>query len=461
MSVAIIGAGITGLTLAHNLKKRGFDVQVFESSQEVGGVIRTRLHDGWLAEQGPNSIFETSSRVTGLVDDCNLRGQVVYADKASSKRYLAQDGKPVPVPSTAMQFLRSNLLSNKSKMLILKEPFIKPLPDEEEESLADFVRRRLGEEVLDNFVYPFVGGIYSGDPETLSVKHAFRRFYTLEKKYGSIILGQFKAAGERENHEIPRNKAKTFTFKNGLQSLPRAIHQLLGDDVNVNTRVTAVTNKNGSFKVTSERNGKKIHHSYNVVVFCGAAHTLDKMGFSSRGTTDITGLTSIAYPPVNSIALGFRRDQIKHSLDGFGILIPKREKLKILGTQFNSTVFPGRTPDQDHAMLTVFIGGARFPEAAEMEEDELLSITLKDLNSLLGIKGDPVFVHQARWPKAIPQYNIGYGKFLNIMDKIEDENPGFYLAGNYRNGIAVGDCISNSVDLADRITNDFSHIKQF
>lgn len=456
MTIAIIGAGITGLSLAFELKKKGFEVQVYESSSEVGGVMKTWQKDGWLAECGPNSIFETSTRVKNLIDECDLRDKIIYTNRKAGKRYVVKNGKPALVPGTAMQFLKSNLLSNKSKFLILKEPFVKPKLNDEEESLADFVRRRLGEEVLDYFVYPFVGGIYSGDPEKLSVKHAFKQFYTLEQKYGSIILGQFKAAKEREDHEIPRNSAKSFSFKDGLQTLPQAIHQKLKDDIKVNTRVKSINSTNGSYEVVTEYKGETSQKTHDGVVYCGAAHSLDKLSFNSRGATDIADLSGINYPSVSSIALGYRHEQIDHALDGFGILIPKKENFKILGTQFNSTVFSDRTPDQEHVILTTFIGGARFPEAVNMDDNELLDITKKDLASLLGVDGDPVFVKHTRWPKAIPQYEIGYGKYLDIMDAVEKENPGFYLAGNFRDGIAVGDCISNSVDLANRISKDIS-----
>ncbi|MEX1136656.1 MAG: protoporphyrinogen oxidase [Balneolales bacterium] len=460
MTVAIIGAGITGLTLALELKKKGLGIRVYESSPEVGGVMKTLQKDGWLAEGGPNSIFETSTRIKNLIDDCNLRDQVLYTSPKAEKRYVVKNGAPAAVPGSPIQFIKSNLLSNKSKLLILKEPFVKPKPDDEEESLADFVRRRLGEEVLDYFVYPFVGGIYSGDPEKLSVKYAFKRFYTLEKKYGSIILGQFKAAKERKEHEIPRNKAKSFSFKAGLQTLPKAIHQRLGGDVKTNTQVIAINHNNNSYQVDTECDGEITRHTYDAVVYCGAAHSLDKIDIKSSGPTDVSELTKIPYPSVSSIALGFRKDQIDHPLDGFGILLPKKEDYKILGTQFNSTVFPGRTPDKDHVLLTTFVGGARFQEATTMDDKELLNIIMNDLDGLLGVKGSPVFVKHTRWPKAIPQYEIGYGTFLSIMDSVEKENPGLYLAGNYRSGIAVGDCISNSVELAERITNDISHIKK-
>ncbi|MEX0778149.1 MAG: protoporphyrinogen oxidase [Balneolales bacterium] len=459
MSIAIVGAGITGLTLALQLKKGGLDVRVYEASPQVGGVMTSHKNDGWLAEAGPNSIFETSTRVTNLIDDCNLRGEVVYASPEAKKRYVVKDGAPAIIPGSAKQLLKSKLLSAKSKIQLLKEPFIKPYKGDGDESLADFIRRRLGQEVLQNFVNPFVGGIYAGDPEKLSVKHAFNKFYTLEKTYGSLIRGQFKAAKDRQHHEIPRNKAQSFSFKDGLQSLPKAISEKLGNDVRTDTRIISISPKNNKYEIQAEHKGQKALYNHDAVVYCGAAHSLDKIHFKSNGPTSITDLIGITYPSVSSITLGFHKDQIHHPLDGFGILVPQKENFKVLGTQFNSTVFPNRTPDTDHVLLTTFVGGVRFPQMAVMNDNEILNITMNDLNTLLSIKGEPAYIRQTRWPKAIPQYEIGYGKYLTIMDSVEKENPGFYLAGNYRNGISVGDCISNSVALADHIINKFSHIK--
>ncbi|MEX0928731.1 MAG: protoporphyrinogen oxidase [Balneolales bacterium] len=455
MSIAIIGAGITGLTLALELTKKGHAVRVFEASSQVGGVIQTHEEKGWKVECGPNSILESSKRITALVRDLDLSAEVTYTARAAEKRYVVRKGEPALVPGSALQFLKSNLLSNKSKFKILKEPFVKPLPGDEEENLADFIRRRLGEEVLDYFVYPFVGGIYSGDPEKLSVKYAFKRFYSMEKKYGSIILGQFKAAGERADHEIAKNKALSFSFKNGLGTLPEALHRKLGEAVKVNARVVSVAGKEGSFEVLTESSGIETRSHHRAVVYSGPAHSLDKLNFRLRGSAAMTDLSEIPYPPVLSVALGFRRRQVDHPLDGFGILIPQKEDFSILGVQFNSTVFPDRTPDADHVLLTTFVGGTRHPELTGLSDARVTEIIMRDLELLLGIKGNPAFIRHTRWANAIPQYEVGYGKFLDLMESVEKENPGFYFAGNYRTGIAVGDCISSSVDLAERITQDF------
>ncbi|MEX0686469.1 MAG: protoporphyrinogen oxidase [Balneolales bacterium] len=455
MSVAIIGAGISGLSLALELRKRGIEVKVYESSDQVGGVIKTYRDKNWLVELGPNSILKSSTRIGDLIDDLNLTKDIIYTNKAAEKRYVVLNGKPEAVPGSAMAFIKSKLLSTKGKFMIMKEPLIKPKPGDDDESLADFVRRRLGKEILDCFIYPLVGGIYAGDPEKLSVKYAFKNFYKIEKKYGSIILGQLKASKERESHEIAKNKALSISFREGLQSLPEAISRKLDKDVILNTRVLSVTNQNGTFQLETDgtQNVPEMKH-HDAVVYAGAAHGLNKIKFTGNGKTNPEVLADITYPAVCSVALGFRKEQIKHPLDGFGVLIPPDEGYRILGTQFNSTVFTDRTPDKNHVLLTTFIGGTRFPEAIHLDDNELLKVITDDLNRLLGLEGDADFVNIARWPKAIPQYEVGYGRYMDAMDTIERENPGFYLAGNYRTGIAIADCISSTVDLGDRIESD-------
>src|SRR5438067_4403549 len=212
-SVAIIGGGITGLTAAFRLRQQNVPVTLYEAGQRVGGVIQTLRQDGYLAEFGPNSILETSPKIASLIRDLGLESRRLYSDPGADNRYLVRGGKPVLLPGSPVAFLGTKLFSTGAKLRLLKEPFIRRAPETPEESLAQFVVRRLGQEFLDYAINPFVAGVYAGDPARLSIKHAFPKLHALEQRYGSLILGQFLGASERKKRgEASKQNAKKISF---------------------------------------------------------------------------------------------------------------------------------------------------------------------------------------------------------------------------------------------------------
>ena len=546
--IGIIGAGISGLTLAFLLQNKGHNVRVFESSSGPGGAIRTtRTGDGWVAEWGPNTIIESSGRIKKLVSMLGLEKRRCYPDAAANKRYIVRGGKVIAVPGSFMELIRTPLLSPSAKISILGEPFRRkaeyyrsgnaeksnrgkklrnvsldvssgtspanplqaPLgrsPGESpadsfqgprsgpgDESLADFVRRRLGDEFLKWPIDALVGGIYAGNPERLSVRHAFPRLALLEEQHGSLILGQIKGGIKRPpgSDEIPRNKAAIFSFDTGLQLLPETLSNHLGDSVIYGQRVVGVelirtgkpkddslsgadlNSSEGRIQHDGDPHGPdtdrelwKINlaepehdagksagpdNLFDAIVYAGTAFHLKEMHFPDSMARLLEPVTDIPHPPVVSLTLGFRRQDMEHKLDGFGMLIPGVEGYPILGTLFTSSLFPDRAPDADHVTLTSYLGGTRQPEIAEKDEDEQVRLVTRTLRELIGLRGEPVFRHRVHWPKAIPQYEIGFGRILDSMDRLEQGHPGFYLAGNYRTGISVGDTINAAFDLAGRI----------
>ena len=222
--IAVIGSGITGLTAAYELKRRGLPVRVFESGTEVGGVIRSVRRNGFLAECGPNTLLETSPKIPALIRELGLEEEMLYSDPAAKNKYVIRDGKPIPLPSSALGFAGTKLFSPAAKLRLFREPFISPASPEIEESLAQFVVRRLGHEFLDYAINPFVAGVYAGDPWSLSVREAFGKVYDLEQKYGSLIKGQFLGARERKKRgTVSKQNAAKISFRNGLQTLPKGL----------------------------------------------------------------------------------------------------------------------------------------------------------------------------------------------------------------------------------------------
>jgi len=451
-SVAIIGAGITGLTAAFYLKRKGAPVTVYEAGGRAGGVIQSSRQNGFLAESGPNTILETSPKITRLIRDAGLESRRLNTSPQAGARYVVCHQRPITMPSSQLGIFTSKLLSAKTKLALLREPFIPARRDGKDESVAEFVVRRLNQEFLDRLVDALVAGIYAGDPHKLSVLQAFPRLKMLEDKYGSLIKGQFFGARERKKTgEVTRDHAPKFSFDEGLQVLPDTLAAQLGDSLKLNTPVTKLTQTGDGWCVTTAAGDAE----FGAVIYCGTAYKLAELLIEAAPQRRPTETFSeISYPPVASVVLGFRREDVAHSCQGFGMLIPKIEGFKILGTIFSSALFPNRAP-AGYLNLTSYVGGARYPELASLPPDKLVEVVLADLRLLLGVKGKPTFIHTAFWPKAIPQYNVGYGKYRELLNDIEAKTPNLFFAGHYRDGVSLGDSIVSGVNIAERVAKIF------
>ena len=451
-SVAIIGAGITGLTAAFYLKRNGIPVTVYESSSRVGGVIQSLKRDGYLAEFGPNTILETSPKIGQLVRDAGLSSRRLNPDPKAEARYVVRYKRPVEMPASPLGFFTTELFSAKAKLAVLREPFVPARRDGKEESIAEFVVRRLGREFLDHAIDALVAGVYAGDPYKLSVPQAFPKLKQLEERYGSLIKGQILGGRERKKRgEVAKDRAPKFSFDEGLQVLPETLAARLGDAVRLNTRVVRLCQRPHDWTLETVADGVENRTRHSAVIYCGTAHKLADLQVEGPPALNLQVFSEIRYPPVASVVLGFRREDVAHPCRGFGMLIPRVEGFKILGTIFSSSLFPNRAP-AGHLTLTSYIGGERFPELASLPARELFALTCEDLRVLLGIRGKPTFQHSVFYPKAIPQYVVGYGRYRSLMNSIEQNAPGFFLAGHYRDGISLSDSIVSGCNVAERVT---------
>ena len=450
-SVAIIGAGITGLTAAFYLKRNGIPVTVYEASGRVGGVIQSLKRDGYLAEFGPNTILETSPKIGQLVRDAGLSGRRLDPDPKAEARYVVRYQRPIEMPGSPLGFFTTELFSARAKLAVLREPFVPPRRDGKEESIAEFVVRRLGQEFLDHAIDALVAGVYAGDPYKLSVPQAFPKLKQLEERYGSLIKGQILGGRERKKRgEVAKDRAPKFSFDDGLQVLPESLGQQLGEALHLNTKVTRL--RQGAHEWTLEvvEAGVERQAEHCAVIYCGTANKLAELQVEGPPSLNLQVFSEIRYPPVASVVLGFRREDVAHPCQGFGMLIPRVEGFKILGTIFSSSLFPNRAP-AGHLTLTSYVGGERYPELASLPPSELFALTCKDLNVLLGVRGQPTFQHSVFYPKAIPQYVVGYGRYRSLMNAIEENAPGLFLAGHYRDGISLSDSIVSGCNIADRV----------
>jgi oxygen-dependent protoporphyrinogen oxidase len=481
-SIAVIGAGITGLTAAFYLKRAGVPVTVYEAGGRVGGVIKSLRQDGFLAEFGPNTLLETSPKIAQLVRDAGLESRKLATDPKAEARYVVRYGRPIEMPGTPLGFFTTPFFSLRAKLAVMREPFVRPRRDGAEESIAQFVVRRLNQEFLDQAIDALVAGIYAGDPYQLSLPHAFPKLKALEDRYGSLIKGQiFGARARKKSGEVAKDRAAKCSFDEGLQVLPDTLAARLGDAMKLNAAVTRLEPTAGGWRLTVGGNGRETngniqpstfnaeHPSFqsehSAVIYCGTAHQLAELEIGRTGggsvsnisrenddrrDTDPTVFSEIKYPPVASVVLGFRREDVAHPCNGFGMLIPKIAGFKILGTIFSSALFPNRAP-AGHLTLTSYIGGTRYPELAGLPEEKLVELTLADLRRLLGVTGRPVFVHTAFYPQAIPQYNVGYGKYRDLLNELEAARPNLFFAGHYRDGVSLGDSIVSGVNIAERV----------
>lgn len=443
-SVAVLGGGLTGLTAAWHLKKAGVTVRVYEAGARAGGVIGAYIRDGWLHELGPNSLLEGSADVANFINDLGLGTRRLYAAAAARNRYVVKGGRLVPMPTSPTAFLLTKLFSWRAKFTLLGEPFRPKHEGAADESVSHFVIRRLGEEFLDYAVNPFVSGVYAGDPGRLSVRHGFPKLFALEQQHGSLIRGAIK---RRNASGGP--SGRIFSFPDGLSELPRALAQGLGDRVALETRVTRLRRVPAGWEVETERSGRRETRVHSAVIAALPADVLATLPIEGLATAGgLAQLREIEQPPVTSVLVGYKREAVRHPLDGFGVLMPEVEHGRILGALFTSTLFPNRAPD-GHVAINVFVGGARHPELARQEDAPLVAMVRAELERLLGAKGEPAYVHLQRWPRAIPQYTLGYERFQAACAAVEAEAGDLFIGGNSRDGISMANCIASGHRLAD------------
>jgi protoporphyrinogen/coproporphyrinogen III oxidase len=441
-NIAIVGAGITGLTAAHTLQKKGLSCELFEKKNEPGGSIKSVKQDEWLTEYGPNTILLKDKVIQDYLLELGLHVNKRIANPAAAKRYIVRDGVLQPLPDSISSAIGTELFSWQAKMRVFKEPFIgrSRNPDQ---TIAEFTERRLGSEILDYAINPFVAGIFANRPENLSLRHALPAMHRLENRYGSLIIGSL--LGIRARKKEGRISRELISFENGLQQLPDKIASRL-KKIHYNTEIVKIARENDEWFLASKKN---IYGPFSAVVMNAPLYMMNS-GLLPVYDNELEKFEGVDFPPLSVMHLGFMKEQVLHPLDGFGFLVPETEKRRILGALFSSTLFPGRAP-AGHHLLTVFIGGGRQPQLAGQKSEDILNMVLAEFKELLGITGDPVFTDHVFWPRSIPAYHVGYDVILETIRNIEAREAGLFLAGNFHGGISVPDCIKNGIELADKI----------
>ncbi|MBX3277184.1 MAG: protoporphyrinogen oxidase [Acidobacteria bacterium] len=452
----ILGAGISGLTAAHRLSRRNRRILLLESNDRVGGAIETMESDGFLIERGPNSLRGTHEFLD-LVDELGIDDELIAADPRAPA-YIYHRNALHAVPMGPAALIGTELLSLRGKMRLLAEPFISRAEGLGEESIASFIRRRLGDEVLERIVAPFVSGVYAGDAEQLSVQAAMARLAGFETDSGSIMLGALRGLLRRKPESEAARPARSLrryrlcSFRTGLHRLPQALSASLGNAVMTGARVESVAQLSipegePVFEIEAVRGRDRQVLTTGTLIVATPAYTASELTLKlSPGLSAL--LAEISYNSLVTAPLAWRATQIGRPLDGFGFLAPRNEGLRTLGSIWNSTLFPDRSR-QGWALLTNFIGGSTDPGAVNLEDGELRRIASDDLKRVLGIEGEPLALPLTRYWRAIPQYTIGHAERIEKIRKAVEKVNGLVLIGNYMDGVSLGDCIKHARDAAD------------
>jgi protoporphyrinogen/coproporphyrinogen III oxidase len=452
--VIIVGGGISGLVCAYALRKAGMDAVVLEASHDAGGLIGSEKRDGFLVELGPQSFSGTPALRT-LCAELGIVDQLLQAP-AAALRYMLISGALKGVPLNPAAMLVSSFLSMRTKSRIAQDALGSTQVPDDDESIAAFVRRKFGDELLDRLVGPFVSGIYAGDPERLSLRSAFPLLHDAEKSAGSVIRGMLRAAKSRKG---PRERPALQSFQDGNHTLVRALADKIASNLRLGTEVVGIgtrrESQGGKFGVRIRQSDREETVVADRLVLATPADVAGALLRDVDAAFEPV-LAGIEYAPVAVVSLGYRRQDVSHRLDGFGFLVPRSSGLRTLGTVWNSSLFAGRAP-AGHVLLTSFVGGATDPAATALSSEDLALLVHREIATVLDIRAAPVFSHVQVYRRALPQYNIGHGERLRALEKLRRELPGLFFIGNYMRGPAIGNCADLATETARAIVDQIRH----
>ncbi len=436
----VFGAGISGLTACHYLHKKGTDFRLIESSHRVGGVIRTDKTGAYQIEKGPNSIM-LNENVQTLINELGIGHKVLTAPDVEKNRYLYFNGK-LTLAKPGPGILKTGLIPFASIMAFLREPFIKPTA-KDDESIAEFFSRRLNKDILENLINPMVSGVYAGDPARLSLRSTFKKLYAMEQEYGSLIKAAIKKRKEKKFKRI------LTSFKGGLSTFTDSLASGFRDKIWYNTEVTTVKKEADGYLVTVLRDHSPVTIKCQRIISTIATKATATV-FPDLAENLKHELRQVFYAPMLLLYLAYSKDDIAFNPDGFGFLIPQKEKMPFLGAIWSSALFPQVAPASE-LLSTVFVGGANNTAVVEQAENQAATAA-ESFAGVMGIQAGPKFKEFYLKKEAIPQFHVGYYKIQQAIDAFEQANPGLYISGNWRSGVAIGDCVDYNKNL---VINNF------
>ncbi|MBI5098138.1 MAG: protoporphyrinogen oxidase [Nitrospirae bacterium] len=459
--IAIVGGGISGLTVAYALLNSSkfqvpsykFEITVLESDSRSGGKIWTDKTDGFLCEKGANGFLDNKLRTLELCKSLGI--EPVRSNENSKKRFIYLNGQLNALPESPLAFIKSDLLSFGGKLRMLLEYNAPKGP--EDETVADFIIRRLGKEALEKLIDPMCSGIYAGDPYKMSIKSCFARIKELEQEYGGLLKALMQIRRKKKKELTQNSKLKTqnkvsvapggtlTSFYNGAQTITDALAEKLGDRLHLGVSVHGIVKNGNVYQLYTSKDTVEADIVILASPAYAAAEILKDFDIGISKT-----LSDIPYPHVSVVCFGYKKDKVGHPLNGFGFLVPHIEGRKILGTLWDSSIFPNRA-SEGYALLRTMVGGSKSPEIAALDDDKIISMVFDELKPVLSFKTDPDMIRIYRWEKAIPQYLLGHSKKVKSIEEQLKSYPGLYLTGNAYKGIGINDCVENGYKLADEI----------
>ena len=436
-NIGILGAGIKGLKLAHDFENEGHTCTILESSDRIGGALISKRHDsGYLTEDGAHTFLLNAQSIESFIHSIpGLSEEMIEANPASEERFILRNKTLHAIAPKVSAMIKSKLLSPFGKLAILKDLLAKKIERDDDISLHDFFTVHFGEELANYLLNPFIAGTYAGDPKFLSAKETFPRLLECERINGSIIRS---LAFKKKQY-----KSRIISFRSGLRALPLAIADSLNTNLVLSCTIDKICMNEGKWELAYHTPKKNWVPACFDKIYCTIpAHKTSQLPFDSCIRVKLPDFDSIQHPPVSVLSLGFHDSQIEKPLNGFGYLIPKLEQENYLGGLFVSSLFEDRAP-KDHQLFTFFIGGVRNPELAIKDKDRLIYNCLPSIQKLLKISGAPTFSYSRNWAHSIPQYSVGYIKFLEDIKTFESAHPNFKFAGNYKGGISLADSFNS------------------
>ncbi len=444
----IIGAGLTGLTLAYRLKRAGLNVRVVERGDRTGGQIASHEEGGFLFESGPNTGTVSSPEVAELFADLGASCTMETAGDGAGRRLIWCRGKLRPLPHSLWSGIATPLFRLSDKLRLLGEPWRRK-GDDPDESVADMVVRRMGRSFLDYAVDPFIGGIYAGDPSRLVTRHALPKLYRLEQTYGSFIRGGMAKAKEPKSDRDRLATKKIFSARGGLESLCNAMTAAIGmENITLSAHDVEITPAdNGLWRVCCDKGVFECRHAVTTV----GSYELPRI-LPWIPAPEMEAVADLEYASVVQVSVGVA-DCKGRRFNAFGALMPSREGRRPLGILFPSGCFAGRAPEGG-ALFSFFIGGVRGKEYFNLSDEQIKHIVREEMRDVLGLDTEPDLIRIWRHQHAIPQYDASTGPRLEAVEAIEKRNPGLVIAGNLRDGIGMSDRIRQGYAVAERIIEE-------
>jgi len=438
-TIAVLGGGISGLSTAWYLKKKGFEVTLFEVQEDTGGVIRSVSNQYSVFDFGPNTIRDKTGSISGMIADLGLEDEVLSMSEGSKTRFIVRNGELKKIKQNPISFLFSDVLSWKGKKELFSEPIRKSLNSDADESIGSFLERRIGKEAVEYLADPFFSGIYAGDIYSLSKKKLIGKLADFEQEYGSITKGFLKSRKKKSSF-----KPKVISFKKGVQQLTETLSERLDDSI-LHEEVKSLQVQQSNFKVTTTDH----EYIFDKVVSCLPAYVLKEV-LKTNAQKFENSLSEVNYSPMLSTQLVFKKEDMNLPENGFGFLVPRKESIRLLGAIWKSNIFPDQTEDE-YVHVNLMTGGSHDIKVIDQDIRDIENEVIEEFSAIMNVKGDVEMVSSKLWKNAIPQFHVGFASVEESMDRFQQENEGFYIGGNYRWGVSVSDCVDGAKNLSEFI----------